>query len=114
MKIGKKLKELKTLRKVKLRDIAEKTGLSVSYISDIINEKANPSLDTLLKLSDYLGVPPSQFIGEDPVSYLTPAEARLRGLLEDFSLWPANDQEDLLEYAAAKKKTVLMKRKEEQ
>lgn len=114
MKIGKKLKELKTQKKLKLRDIARETGLSVSYLSDIMNERSNPSVDTLIKLSDYLGVPAGMFIGEDPAAYLTQAQMQLHELLKDFTQWPPHDQEDLLVYVEAKKKAIRLRRKEEQ
>ena len=113
MKIGKKLKELKTLKKLKLKDIAKETGLSVSYISDIINERSNPSVDTLIRLSDYMGVPASLFIGETAETYQTQSELQLRELLSDYSVWPLRDQEDLLEYIAAKNKIIKLRRKED-
>ena len=113
MKIGKKLKELKTLKKLKLKEIALETGLSVSYLSDIMNERSNPSVDTLIRLSDFMGVPASSFIGEDTAAYLNEAETELNELLSDYSQWPKRDQEDLLEYIQAKKKVILLRRKEE-
>lgn len=113
MKIGKKLKELKTLKKLKLKDIAMETGLSVSYISDIMNERSNPSVDTLIRLSDFMGVPASLFIGETAETYRTQRELQLMELLSDYTAWPERDQEDLVEYIEAKKKVILLRRKEE-
>lgn len=43
---------------VDLKDIAEATGLSRSYISRIVSgERSNPSLDTLRKLASYFKCP---------------------------------------------------------
>lgn len=112
MKIGQNLRELKTLKKLKLKDIAGATGLSVSYISDILNGRANPSLETLLKLSDCLGVPAATLIGEEAGTYRTEAETMLYELLGDFSQWPGPDQADLLEYIEARKKIIRLRRKE--
>lgn len=43
---------------VDLKEIAEATGLSRSYISRIVSgERSNPSLDTLRKLAEYFKCP---------------------------------------------------------
>jgi len=41
---------------LKLHEVAEKTGLSVSFISDLENGRSNPSFDTLSKLACAYGV----------------------------------------------------------
>ena len=103
MKVGRKLKELKQLKKMKLKDIAQSTGLSVSYISDILNEKTNPSVDTLMKLTESFGVSPALVMEPESPAYLTGVEAELHDLLLDVALWPPADQEDLLDFIRAKK-----------
>lgn len=57
MEIGQKIKHLRTENDYTLKQLAEKTGLSISFISDIENGRRNPSLDNLDKLSRALGVP---------------------------------------------------------
>lgn len=113
MKVGKKLKELKKVKNLKLKDISRDTGLSVSYISDILNERTNPSLDTLEKLTGSLGVSPSYVMEAAHESYKTSAEAELYGAIEDFWLWPERHQKDLLEYVRAKKELIRLETKEQ-
>lgn len=45
--IGKLVKSWRAANRMTLKDLAEKSGLSVSYLSDIENERTLPSLDTL-------------------------------------------------------------------
>ncbi|GEA17786.1 helix-turn-helix domain-containing protein [Moorella sp. E306M] len=56
MEIGLKIKHLRTKNNYTLKQLAEKTGLSISFISDIENGRRNPSIDNLYKLSKALGV----------------------------------------------------------
>lgn len=49
-------KILKT-KKMRKQDLAAKTGISVSFVSDITNMKANPSIQNLSKIAEVLSVP---------------------------------------------------------
>jgi transcriptional regulator with XRE-family HTH domain len=40
-----------------LRDIAQKTGIQPSHLSEVVNGKRNPSAKLLNKLADNLGIP---------------------------------------------------------
>lgn len=51
MKLEERIRELRTQRRLTLKDIAEATGLSVSYLSDIERGRTTPSLNTLEALS---------------------------------------------------------------
>lgn len=44
-------------KKMKKQDLALKTGISVSFISDITNLKANPSVQNLSKIAEVLSIP---------------------------------------------------------
>jgi transcriptional regulator with XRE-family HTH domain len=58
--------------------IAERSGLSQPFISDIESGKKQPTLDSLLKLSDGLGISLIDFIsGEDKFHSLPPHLATL-------------------------------------
>lgn len=70
----KEVKNMNTLRKSVMRGMAEKgvklqsdiaraTGIRPMTISDILRGHANPTHDTLMKLSNYFEVPLSTFIG---------------------------------------------------
>lgn len=51
MKISERLKQLRTLHGLKLREVSKKTRLSLSYISDLERGRQNPSLETCQKLA---------------------------------------------------------------
>lgn len=53
---GEKLKALRKERGLKLQDVTEKTGLSVSQLSNYENGHANPPADVLLTLLDFYKV----------------------------------------------------------
>lgn len=65
MTIGEKLKNIrKNIAKCTLLDVAQATGLSVSFLSDIERGRTNPSLETLTKLSDFYNVPVSDLMSD--------------------------------------------------
>ncbi len=102
MNVGKKFRELKQLKKVKLKDLSRDSGLSVSYISDILNERATPSLSALEKLADSFGVSPTYVMEPTTADYETSCEAQLQSALALVPLWPKSDQDDLLDFIEAK------------
>lgn len=50
------LKVMRESRNMKLREVAEKTGLSVSYLSDLERGRTFPSIETLEKLAACYGM----------------------------------------------------------
>ncbi|MFP4018511.1 MAG: transcriptional repressor LexA [Bacteroidales bacterium] len=57
MSLGKKLKELRKEKDYSLRELAKKIGdISASYLSDLENERYDPSLKKLNKIADALNV----------------------------------------------------------
>lgn len=51
MKVSERLKSLRKQHGLKLREVSKKTGLSISYISDLERGRQNPSLETCQKLA---------------------------------------------------------------
>src|SRR5690606_32488346 len=51
MKLQDRLKEVRTTHDLTLKELANRTGLSVSYLSDIERGRTNPSLSTLESLA---------------------------------------------------------------
>ena len=51
MRLQDRLKEIRTARDLTLKELANRTGLSVSYLSDIERGRTNPSLNTLESLA---------------------------------------------------------------
>ncbi|WP_274364768.1 helix-turn-helix domain-containing protein [Paenibacillus thermotolerans] len=62
--IGTKIRKLRRELGLTVDELAKKTGLSQSMVSQIENGLTNPSLDTLWKISHCLGVPVFSFFKE--------------------------------------------------
>lgn len=56
MDIGARLREVRILRGMSLRNLARKVGVSASFISQVEQNKCQPSLDTLQRVSEALEV----------------------------------------------------------
>lgn len=86
MKLHHRLKELRTAHSLTLKGLAERTGLSVSYLSDIERGRTTPSLATLESLASALEMTVIDFLtgvdfaGEPTNASLPPGLAEL---LED-------------------------------
>ena len=61
-KLGINLKKLRLKKKMSQGDISRKLGLDRAYISSIENGRMNPTLSTLEKLADAIGVNSSELI----------------------------------------------------
>ena len=63
--IGERLRELREARNISMRTLATKSGLSANALSMIERGKASPSVSTLYKLVDALGVSITLFFASD-------------------------------------------------
>ena len=61
--IGERLRELREARNISMRALAARSGLSANALSMIERNKASPSVSTLYKLADALGVSITSFFG---------------------------------------------------
>ena len=52
--IGSHIRSIRKSKKLTLKDLAEKSGLSIPYLSDIERDAVNPSLQTLKALAKAL------------------------------------------------------------
>ena len=65
-RLGEKLRDLRKERKLTLEKLAERAGLSKSYLWELENrESQRPSAEKLTALGDALGVSTSYFLEED-------------------------------------------------
>ncbi|NLW42901.1 MAG: helix-turn-helix transcriptional regulator [Tissierellia bacterium] len=55
--LGNKIRHLRKSQKLKLNDVAERSGLSVSYISQLERDLVEPSLSSLKKIASALSTP---------------------------------------------------------
>jgi len=61
-KLAKNLKSIRTERNISQGDIARRLKVSRSFISNIENGKTNPTLTTIAKLANAVGVPTDELI----------------------------------------------------
>src|SRR5689334_23926403 len=63
--IGERLRELREAHNISMRALAAKSGLSANALSMIERGKASPSVSTLYKLAEALGVSITSLFGSD-------------------------------------------------
>jgi transcriptional regulator with XRE-family HTH domain len=66
--VGAQIRRRRRDRNLTLSGVAELTGLNVGYLSQVENDKASPSLETLAALADALDVPIAWFLLEQSVA----------------------------------------------
>ena len=89
--VGNRLRELREERKISMRGLATKSGLSANALSMIERGKTSPSVSTLYKLADAMGVDITAFFGEplerQPIVFMKASErprvSFQRGVWED-------------------------------
>ena len=62
--LGEQIRNIRKSRDFTLKALAQQTGLSIGYISQIERNLTDPSLSTLRKISAALDVPTYLFMGE--------------------------------------------------
>ncbi len=63
--VGERLRELREARNISMRTLASRSGLSANALSMIERGKASPSVSTLYKLADALGVSITAFFASE-------------------------------------------------
>src|SRR5512142_54086 len=63
--VGKRLHELREAQGISMRALATRSGLAANALSMIERGKTSPSVSTLYKLADALGVPITEFFAPD-------------------------------------------------
>lgn len=56
MEIGKRIKKYRTDKNLSLTELASKSGISAGFLSQIENGKSDPSLSTIKRIADELGI----------------------------------------------------------
>ena len=65
MEISKKLKLMRKENNLTLKELSIKSGISISFISDIENGRRNPSIEKLKILARALDIPAGEFLKEE-------------------------------------------------
>ncbi|GGK32995.1 XRE family transcriptional regulator [Caldalkalibacillus thermarum] len=66
MNIGKRIRELRLSKDMKVIELAKKAHISQPYLSDIEKGRTTPSIDKLSALCDALGISLGEFFGYSP------------------------------------------------
>jgi transcriptional regulator with XRE-family HTH domain len=116
MEIGGRIKQLRKQKGMTLKDLSAKIDMSVSFISDIENEKSLPSLKRCKEIAHGLNVSVSSLLGEKTqensissndgeynITFTGSDAERLSDLLYDFDEWRNEDRKELISYLTAKK-----------
>ena len=69
MNIGLRIKELRNQLGLTQAEFAKKANISRTYLSDIENNRYNPSIDTLENIAKHLEVPLSEFFNENATGF---------------------------------------------
>ncbi len=67
MTLGKKILELRLRSKKTQQQVSQSTGLAVSYLSRLENDRINPSVRTVSKVAEALHVPLTSFFEDKPI-----------------------------------------------
>ncbi len=68
MSVGKRILDLRLRTKKSQREVAESTGLAVSYLSRLENDRITPTVKTLGKIAKAFAVPVTEFFDAQPAS----------------------------------------------
>lgn len=69
MKLGQKIRITRESKGISLRKLAKEIGVSPSFISQVEQSKAQPSIISLAKIAEVLGVNSSYLMGEESEVY---------------------------------------------
>jgi transcriptional regulator with XRE-family HTH domain len=64
--IGQRVKDLRTLKGMKVVELAKKAHISQPYLSDIEKSRTTPSIDKLTSICDALEITLGEFFGHTP------------------------------------------------
>lgn len=84
LSLGDKIRLLRTEKKMSLQELAERAGISLSYLSEIERGTVYPSLNTVKRIAEALDVPPTSIMGQEgSLGY------KLKALREEYGLTQA-------------------------
>ncbi len=82
--LGEKIRIIRNENNMSLQELAEKVGISLSYLSEIERGTVYPALNTLKRLAEGLGIPVSSLMGHEGT-----LGHKLRSLREEYGLTQA-------------------------
>ena len=106
--IGTKIRQLRKEQSMSLKDLSEKVDVSVSFLSDIENNRSKPSLERVQDIAKGLHTSVSYLLDEDTSGNIEIISTDkmfndVLQILEDFPDWSADEKDELLLYLRIKK-----------
>jgi transcriptional regulator with XRE-family HTH domain len=99
--VGRRIRELRREHKLSLETIADRTDLSIGFLSQIERGLSSPSLRVLATLADVLGVGIAALFGASPNADGAPDQVVTRGLQRpELKLWRTGVSKQLLSPAS--------------
>lgn len=86
MNIGKRLRTIRESKKITIYRISKETGISQNHISGIELGKRQPTIDTLIRLIEPLGITLAELFNEDGEAVFLSEEEKT--LLESYRCLP--------------------------
>ena len=105
MKIGEKIREARKSKNYVLKDVSRITKFSMSYLSDIENDRSTPPIATLEILCKALDISLYDVFPREDEMHLNendPDTVELHLLTRNFKDWDKRDKDELLSYLRAK------------
>lgn len=75
--IGKRIRELRTLKSLTLEELADRCELTKGFLSQLENDMNTPSIQTLMDITEVLGISMSDFFKEEPYEKIVFKQADL-------------------------------------
>src|ERR1700674_2492810 len=100
-RIGYQLRRERRIRKLRLKDVADKAGLSQSLISKIENNRTSPSISTLHRLAKALGSSVSAlFAADESLDQIMqrPQDRPIAGRVQSMVEWDGIEAEIIVPY----------------
>ena len=82
-RIGKRIQQLRKLKKMSQADLAEYTGMSVSYISHIETGIKHASLESIIRIANALGITVDQVLNGNQTGNREEYKTELCDLISD-------------------------------
>lgn len=100
--VGSRIRDLRRVRRFSLETVAERTSLSIGFLSQIERGLSSPSLRVLATLADVLGVGIAALFGASPSGDGTSDQVVTRGMQRpELKLWRTGVSKQLLSPAGA-------------
>lgn len=99
MDCGRRLKEVRENKKMSIYRLSQISGISQGHISDLENGRNQPTIDTLKRLLDPIGITLSDFFNENGNAVIL--SEREKEIITNFRMLPAEKAELYLQLGIA-------------